>query len=187
MTKKYGGEEKNYEKFVRGWCITTKSRAAHDFNWWSSWWRVSMWCKFWKYGTAVRNWFSCGQPDRVVSTRATERVCGGGDYGVCRRFQKRTKNESTAFARMPRPAPHPPALRPEALFARKIRDHIISHPPTVPLPCTRTSPADIILYYNMWATVWGVTFIWALTPPLLRGEVRRYHCRWLYRQRLFYH
>jgi len=26
-------EEKNYEKFVRGWCVTTKSRVAHDLNW----------------------------------------------------------------------------------------------------------------------------------------------------------
>jgi len=84
----------DYGKFVRRWYFTTKSRAAHDFKRWSSWWRVSMWCKFWKYGTAVRNWFSCEQPDRVGSTRATERVGGGGDYGVCRRFQKNRRKTS---------------------------------------------------------------------------------------------
>lgn len=62
----------------------------------------------------MRNRDSGGQPDRVRSTRATERVDGSGDYGVCRRFQKRTKTPFRPALRMSRPAAHPPASRPSA-------------------------------------------------------------------------
>lgn len=127
-SRKDGGKKIVKKKFVR-WCLTPKSqrdaRLKAKFVMARENRKYATGRK--KYGTAVRDRYSCGQPDRVGSTRATERVDGGGEYGVCQRFRKRTKtsrppsracpdrrrtlgppSRSALCARNSRPYPPPP-------------------------------------------------------------------------------